>query len=143
MYNCFTKGSGILTPEAQYHVNYGANAGGHGTPSIPLLVYKAVDKETWPIAETDALVNKLCNHVIKIMYVRNTFGEHFIQAATGAEEVSNSHKGNFNGGPAIANCSTTTMYPELEDPANLEQLSASFLAVLLNLAGTPIGPNYI
>lgn len=144
MYNYFTNGSGILqTPEAQYVVNYGANAGVHGVPSIPFFVYKAVNDEISPIADTDALVNKLCSKGTKITYVRNSFGEHFIQAATGAGEVLNFLKNNFAGVSPVTTCSTTTVYSDLENPANLAEFSTAFLNVLLNVAGTPIGPGYI
>jgi hypothetical protein len=79
----FTNGAAFFNDAVVVSIlTSGATMGLHGTPSMPLLVYKAVADEISPIADTDALVAKLCSQGTKITYIRDYFGEHFIQAAT-------------------------------------------------------------
>ncbi|KAH9845902.1 C-type lectin [Teratosphaeria destructans] len=81
MFTYFTDGQGILAePASVYVVN---NA---GYLRWPTFIYEAVN-DVSPIADTDKLVSEYCAEGAHIAYVRNSFGEHFIQAATGAGEV--------------------------------------------------------
>ncbi|KAI9661133.1 MAG: hypothetical protein M1821_009460 [Bathelium mastoideum] len=57
--------------------------GRHGTPQMPLFVYKAIYDETSPIADTDALVDQYCSDSVSIQYQRNTVGGHVAEETNG------------------------------------------------------------
>lgn len=112
--------------------------GRHGTPSMPLFVYKAVADEISPIADTDALVANLCSQGTKIIYIRDYFGEHFTQAATSAGAVIE-FIDNFNG-VSPTECTTEDVYLDaLLDPAATLTLGVSLVADLIDLIGVPVG----
>lgn len=56
----------------------------HGTPQMPLYIYKAVHDEISPIADTDALVKQYCAEGLDVQYVRDHKGNHEHEAAWGA-----------------------------------------------------------
>lgn len=136
----FTNGPAILdAPEFTSIALSGATMGTHGTPSMPLFVYKAVNDEISPIADTDALVTKLCSQGTKITYIRDYFGEHFTQAATSAGAVIDFFKANFDGN-SITECTTQDVYLDaLLDPAATLTLGAVLVAALLDVIGVPVG----
>jgi hypothetical protein len=57
-------------------VNSDGMMGYHGTPQMPLFIYKAVEDELSPVADTDALVARYCGVGADIQYQRNTVGGH-------------------------------------------------------------------
>jgi len=57
--------------------------GAHGTPRMPTFVYKAVGDELSPVAETDALVRRLCAAGARILYRRNGAGDHAAEWVNG------------------------------------------------------------
>ncbi|PMD40904.1 LIP-domain-containing protein [Hyaloscypha variabilis F] len=136
----FTNGAAFFNDSVVVSIlTSGATMGLHGTPSMPLLVYKAVADEISPIADTDALVAKLCSQGTKITYIRDYFGEHFIQAATSVGAVIDFFKDNFNG-VSPTECTTQDVYLDaLLDPAVTLTLGASYVAALLDIIGVPIG----
>lgn len=60
------------------------NALGHGIPTIPLYVYKAIGDEISPIAETDALVDKYCKGGTSVQYHRAILSNHISLAIFGS-----------------------------------------------------------
>jgi hypothetical protein len=69
----------------------------HGTPKMPMFFYKAIFDEVSPIADTDALVDKLCLQGAQIQYVRDAFGEHVTEAITGAGDAFTAGRGRWRG----------------------------------------------
>lgn len=136
----FTNGSAFFSdPSVISMLNTGATMGVHGTPSMPLFVYKAVSDEISPIADTDALVAKLCSQGAKITYIRDSFGEHFTQAATSAGAVIDFFINNFNG-TSPTECTTENVYLDaLLDPAATLTLGVSLVTALIDLIGIPVG----
>lgn len=60
-----------------------AQAGQHGTPGMPLFVYKAVADEFSPVGQTDDLVDGFCARGVEVLYERNSVGEHVSEYANG------------------------------------------------------------
>jgi hypothetical protein len=122
-------------------IKIGATMGTHGTPSMPIFVYKAVADEISPIADTDALVKQFCDAGVSITYVRDSFGEHFTQASTSTGDVLNYLTERFNGVP-ISGCSIRSEFLDALDPGAPGKLTVSLIMVLLNAVGVPLGPNH-
>jgi hypothetical protein len=57
--------------------------GQHGIPMMPLFLYKAIADEVSPIRSTDALVGAYCDKGTRILYQRNTAGEHLSEELNG------------------------------------------------------------
>ncbi|KUJ23469.1 LIP-domain-containing protein, partial [Mollisia scopiformis] len=50
--------------------------GRHGTPDMPLFIYKAIQDEMSAVNETDALVQGFCEKGANVLYHRNSIGGH-------------------------------------------------------------------
>ncbi|KAI5238365.1 hypothetical protein E4T43_07458 [Aureobasidium subglaciale] len=74
-------------------------------------------------------------------YVRDSFGEHFTQAATSTGDVLNFLADRFNG-VAISGCSIRSEFLDALDPGAPGRLGVSLTQVLLNALGVPVGPNH-
>jgi hypothetical protein len=61
--------------------------GYHGTPNMPVFLYKAVQDEMSPVNETDDLVAKYCGGGGNILYHRNALGGHNIELWMGWPRV--------------------------------------------------------
>ncbi|KAI1805629.1 LIP-domain-containing protein [Daldinia bambusicola] len=61
--------------------------GFHGTPEIPLFVYKAVGDEFTPIADTDEHVAQFKRFGGPILYERNTVGNHMSEILNGQDRA--------------------------------------------------------
>lgn len=57
--------------------------GNNDIPAMPIYAYKAINDETSPVADTDALMNKYCNKGATLLYERNTVGGHIAEATNG------------------------------------------------------------
>jgi hypothetical protein len=140
IYSYFSDGAALLqAPVAQAVIAETGQMGTHGTPQMPMFFYKAVYDEISVIADTDALVEKLCSQGAQIQYVRDELGEHVTEAITGAGDAFVFLQDRFNGIPAAAGCSTTTV---LSDTLNLAAIEALGLVVADALAAIlllPIG----
>jgi hypothetical protein len=119
----------------------GATMGRIGTPQMPLFVYKSVNDEISPVADTDKLVKQFCAAGVSIKYIREATGEHFTQAATSTGDVINFLTDRFDGVPQ-AGCTTQTAFNDLLNPGNAGTLGVNLVNVLLNALGTPLGPNH-
>ena len=81
--NYFIGGLSDYLPFFQTILNHEGQMGYHGVPQMPLYVYKAIQDELSPIAQTDALVDRFCGIGVNILYQRNTVGGHFAEAVNG------------------------------------------------------------
>jgi hypothetical protein len=76
-YNYFLNGEADLYGPIMLEVsNRDGVMGYHGTPNMPVFVYKAIDDEMSPANETDALVDQYCRQGANILYHRNVLGGH-------------------------------------------------------------------
>ncbi|KAF2761188.1 LIP-domain-containing protein [Pseudovirgaria hyperparasitica] len=73
--------------------------GVHGTPTMPMYVYKAAADEISPVADTDKLVDTLCGKGAIIEYRKNIIGEHISEAITGSASALNWISDRLNGKP--------------------------------------------
>ncbi|KAM0808865.1 putative Lipase A [Seiridium cardinale] len=77
IYNYFVGGVTVfLNPLVSAVIDSNGKMGNHGIPQMPLFVYKAIQDEVSPIADTDALVDKYCAADATITYDRNTLTTH-------------------------------------------------------------------
>lgn len=136
----FVDGANVLNdPVISHTFNTTVNQGFNGVPQMPLFVYKAQNDEISPIADTDALVAKYCAAGVDITYVRDAFGEHFVQAATSLGDVINFFIARFEGQP-LTGCSTRDSFLDALDPGAPGVLGPFIVDALLDFIGTPIGP---
>ncbi|PLB44986.1 putative lipase 2 precursor [Aspergillus steynii IBT 23096] len=63
--------------------------GVHGTPTMPLFVYKAVKDEISAGEDTDELIDKYCDDGATIEYQRDLVGGHLTEAITGSASAFN------------------------------------------------------
>lgn len=56
-------------------------------PQMPLYVFKLVEDELSPIADTDWLISHYCLHGTEVWYVRDLFSNHELLAVTGAADA--------------------------------------------------------
>ncbi|KAN0110693.1 LIP domain containing protein [Hyaloscypha variabilis] len=76
-YKYFINGeSDLYSPIMQNVTNLDGIMGEHGTPNMPIFLYKAIDDEMSPAWETDELVDSYCSHGANILYHRNVLGGH-------------------------------------------------------------------
>lgn len=113
--------------------------GVHGTPKMPLHVYKSVQDEISVVADTDALVTELCAQGSQIEYIRDLTADHEIEAISGSGGAFVFLINRFNGVPAGTSCSTQTVATDL----GLETLAVfgmSIAEALLASLRVPVGP---
>lgn len=61
--------------------------GVHGKPKMPMHIYKSVQDEIFAIADTDALVRKLCSQEAGLEYVRYLPRDHTLEGITGSGDA--------------------------------------------------------
>lgn len=115
--------------------------GHHGTPNIPMYIYKAVKDEISPVADTDALVQQYCSSDgARITYVRDGTADHGSLAVIGAFKALAWLRGVMDGHVPHKGCSTVTLPSTLLDlVSTLEFLPLVLVDALLDLIGKPIG----
>ncbi|OBT61475.1 hypothetical protein VE03_09340 [Pseudogymnoascus sp. 23342-1-I1] len=113
--------------------------GTHGTPQMPMFIVKAVADEVSVVADTDALVKKLCSQGAQIQYVRDGLGEHVTELITGAGDAMVFLKNRFDGIPADAGCSTTNVLSATLNLEAIEALGLTVVEALLAILALPIG----
>jgi hypothetical protein len=137
----FDVGEGIFDdPVVERILNATGYMGTHGTPEMPMFIYKAVADEISPIADTDEFVAKMCAQGTRIEYVRDHIGDHGSEAIAGAGNAFNFLKDRFNGVPAASSCNTSTVSDDLFDPGALLALGSAVVDALLALLQLPVGP---
>lgn len=119
IFSYFDNGEAILTDDIPLAViKDGGTMGLHGTPDIPLHVYKAINDEVSLVADTDALVAQYCAAGVSISYEREELAEHLFEAVTGSAGALRFLIDRFNGVAPQQGCTTTSTATEVLDPAN-------------------------
>jgi hypothetical protein len=81
---------------------------GQHAPSAPMWVYRWVNDELVPPADTDAVVAGYWARGGRVGYTRDVFGEHVALAVTGAADALNWLVDRLGGKAAASGCSTRT-----------------------------------
>jgi hypothetical protein len=82
--NYFVNGSQDLWgPELRSLFDRTSFMGHHGTPNMPVFIYKAIQDEMSPVTETDNLVQTMCASGANVLYHRNTLGTHNVELWSG------------------------------------------------------------
>jgi hypothetical protein len=139
--NCNTDLANFVDSIAVNTIKTDATMSLHGTPSMPIFVYKAVADEISHIADTDALVEQFCNAGVSITYVRDSFGEHLTQASTSTGDVLNYLTDRFNN-LTIPGCSICNECLDLLNAGSPGKPTVALVMVLLNALGVPLGPDH-
>lgn len=135
----YTKDPDIFTSPAATDV-LNANAMGHYTPEIPLLVYKSAGDEVSPVNDTDHLVSSYCKAGVRVEYKRDLLSEHAAMAIVGAPEAMIWLSDRMNGVPVDGGCSNSTDLTGLSDPRSLAVLGVGIVQTLLTFLHAPVGP---
>lgn len=61
--------------------------GYHGTPEIPLFVYKAIGDQMTPITDTDEHIDQYKRFDLSVLYERNTVGDHITEIDNGQDRA--------------------------------------------------------
>lgn len=115
--------------------------GVHGTPEIPLFIYKAQGDEISPVADSDELVSQYCSQGVTIEYQRNTVGEHVSEAIFGSGSALAWVEDRLNGKP-VANpgkCDIRNVTISALDIPTFTAFSIEAIALLQSLVGGPLG----
>ena len=112
----FKNGADVLkAPVMQDMLNREGYMGYHGTPEMPLLIYKAVHDELTPIASTDALVDRYCGVGGNILYERNTVGGHVSEEINGDKRAFEWLSKVLNGAYDHTGCTIKTLAINITD----------------------------
>lgn len=139
MYKYLKAGPGVIDlPDDRRIFGEGATMGTHGTPNFPLFVYKGVYDEISSIADTDALVDKFYGQGVAIEYIRDDFGEHFVQAVTSVGDVLNFIEDRFDGKP-ISDCGIRNeTLDALDSLPTFASFAGAYIGDLAGLLGRPL-----
>lgn len=113
--------------------------GTHGTPQMPVFAYKAIADEISPIADTDALVAKLCSQGANIEYVRDGIGEHATEEITGSGDAFQFLIDRFNGIATTPGCTTTDVLTDTLEGDGVLALGTEVVDALLAILQLPVG----
>ncbi|KAJ5729642.1 uncharacterized protein N7483_004150 [Penicillium malachiteum] len=78
----------------------------HGTPTVPLFIYKAIGDEISPVADTDYIVSKYCDEGATIEYHRDLVGNHETEAISGSASALAWLSDRLNGESVSSGCTT-------------------------------------
>ncbi|TVY18285.1 Lipase A [Lachnellula arida] len=111
------------------------NIGKH-VPVTPLYIYKAINDEISPIADTDAFVDYYCAGGADVEYRRDLLSGHITLAITGAGEALAWLDDRMAGVAVRCGCNTTNVVSTLLDPVGVLALGDIVVGVLIGyLAG--------
>ncbi|PHH64426.1 hypothetical protein CDD81_4647 [Ophiocordyceps australis] len=116
---------------------------GRASPRIPLFIFKSVNDEISPVAETDALVRDYCASGSSIEYQRDTASSHASLPVLSAAKVLSWLIDTMDGANRNRGCTTRTVFSSLLDPATLRVLPKFLLDAFLDLLGKPVGPPFV
>ncbi|TVY52175.1 Lipase A [Lachnellula cervina] len=112
-----------------------ANIGKH-VPVTPLYIYKSINDEVSPIADTDAFVDYYCAGGADVEYRRDLLSGHITLAITGAGEALAWLDDRMAGVAVESGCKTTSVVSTLLDPVGVLALGDIVVGVLIGyLAG--------
>jgi len=140
MFSYFDEGEAtLLSPIPQGVLQVTGLMGTHGTPKMPVYAYKAIGDEISPVADTDALVAKLCAQGASIQYVRDGLGEHASEEITGSGDAFSFLVDRFNGVPVTPGCTTTNVLSDTLNGPGLAYLGTEVVDALVAVLGLPVG----
>jgi hypothetical protein len=109
---------------------------------LPPFVYKAVQDEVSPVADTDALIEAYCSSDASVEYVRDLMSNHGGLALVGAPIALGLLIDRMDGKASSRACSTSTKISLLLDVATLEVLPVFLADALSALLGGEVGPAF-
>jgi hypothetical protein len=110
------------------------------TPTVPLYVYHAVHDELIPVKGVDTIVPRFCAGGDSVRYERDSLSEHGSLAVTGAPAALDWLATRLAGSTEPTGCTTKTVLSTALTPAGLRRFPGTVRAILISLAGLPIGP---
>ncbi|KFZ18083.1 hypothetical protein V502_04312 [Pseudogymnoascus sp. VKM F-4520 (FW-2644)] len=113
---------------------------GQNVPKTPLYIYKSINDQISPIADTDNLVNYYCKGGATIEYKRDLVSDHTSLSITGAGEALVWLEARMSGQSPESGCSTDTVISTLLNPEGLALLGTTLVEFLIALLGVPVGP---
>lgn len=113
---------------------------GHGTPKVPLYVYKSIGDEISPVADSDALVYHYCNGGSLVQYQRDMVSDHATLAVLGLPKALSWLSDITAAEGPVAGCLAETVSSSILDTKATKSLPKFILDAVFDLVGTPIGP---
>ncbi|EPE07670.1 secretory lipase [Ophiostoma piceae UAMH 11346] len=110
--------------------------------SIPLYIYKSLNDEISPIADTDKLVKQYCAAGSNVHYLRDIVSNHGALAVTGAPKALAWLIDRLDGKAAASSCKTETTITSLLDLSTISVLPGILLGALAALLGGGVGPAF-
>lgn len=98
----------FYSPCVQEAINRDGVMGYHGTPQMPLFIYKAIGDEFSAVEDTDALVARYCGNGATIDYQRNTIGNHEAEYVHGDARAFEFLTSVLEGNYTATGCKVTT-----------------------------------
>ncbi|QPH02624.1 hypothetical protein C2857_006838 [Epichloe festucae Fl1] len=132
------KDRGIFEREPITSILAENNQGQH-VPTIPLFVYKSINDEVSPVADSDKLVKYYCDNGASVEYTRDFASEHGSLAVTGITFVLPWLRKIMNGQQISRGCSTKSVATTLTDASSIG-LPKFLFDAFSGLLGRPIGP---
>ncbi|KAE9365672.1 secretory lipase-like protein 1 precursor [Stipitochalara longipes BDJ] len=140
MFSYFDNGEEtLLNPIPQGVLQATGLMGTHGTPKMPVYAYKAIGDEISPVADTDALITKLCAQGANIQYVRDGLGEHASEEITGSGDAFAFLVDRFNGVPVARGCTITNILSDTLNGPGLAYLGTEVVDALVAILALPVG----
>ena len=119
------------------------NTLGGSAPSIPIYIYKSINDELTPVADSDELVTGWCAKGATVEYLRDILSEHISLAATGAPAALDWIEDRLNNKPVQQGCSRMNVASTLATPRAAATLGQQIVLDLMDLAGQPVGPSSV
>ncbi|KAK2748957.1 hypothetical protein FQN57_007240 [Myotisia sp. PD_48] len=111
----------------------------HSAPKAPIMLYKSLNDEISPIADTDKMVEKWCAWGATVVYKRDRISIHTVLAITGAPDAIIWLGDRMNGVPLRRGCQISTIFMTLLQPGALKAMSKAIIDNLLILLGQRVG----
>lgn len=141
----FTDFDGLISSEVvQSVLNETAQMGQTGVPTMPMYIYKAIGDEVSPIADTDWVVDSLCDKGANVEYKKNWIGEHSTEDILGSGGALAWIEDRL-AGEAITTTNCTTEYVVIAefDEEVAAAFGTEFIAMLQNVLGGGLGEYYV
>lgn len=113
----------------------------HGTPSMPLYIYKGLGDQVSPIADTDTLVKTYCSKGATIEYRRNLVSDHITETILGSANALEWVSDRLDG-KKVANagrCTTKNVMVGTLSPNSLDFIGTQLSALMVSLFGGQLG----
>lgn len=136
----FTDFDGLInSPLVQTIQNETGQMGQTGLPTMPLYIYKPINDEVSPVADTDYVYDVLCAKGAQIQYRRNLVGEHDTEDIFGSGSALEWIEDRLDGKAVSDGCTVENVFLTEVDFGTLEDFGLELLAFLENLLGGSLG----